>query len=390
MTTGNINWTDGLNYGFRTWTGGDGKYDAQNYIKENPYELSFKNVTRSTGTYPNNSYVGVDNFSLPFTSVYGSNQELALVNKIGYKLKEHQFMLGVAVAEARQTLMMAENVITTVGGVIYDLRHGQMKSAAQRLGLSHKTYRNDKFGRPVKGETLQGRWLQLQWGILPLYADVQALAIATAKQQNIIKKRTRISGWNQRSVPVDTSSNSAKVPVPGTQTCQRRFRYYLSEQDNARPSVVSNLGLDDIPSTAWELTHLSCAFDYFLPIGDYLNAYNIISKQLSGQLWYTDITTIKGQSGTPLVESLKYFKGAVDYLHVKRYQVSIGAIAAMDLRMPEVNNLGDALSPTRFGNLLALTMSSAFGLKPSKKSSNWTAARALHFEQSAAAYRKTI
>jgi len=392
MTSGN--WTEGVyssdsHYSHKEWSGDNGKYGSNGLCHENHYSLGkeWENMIRVN---PNYGVSCMGGSISGFAANFGANNELAVIRKIGAKVKSHQFMLPVALGEARESLSMMENAIRTVGGVVYDVRHGQMKDAAQKLGFALKSYKNDRFGKPVKGTTLQDRWLEFQWGVKPLIQDAQFAAVAFAKAQNKIVVRHKVQGHTINTVMKQTSVSPSLLDSLVPVVYKRRFRYYLSEEDNSRPPLLENLGASDVLSNAWELTHLSVVFDYFLPMGDYLAAIHTLPL-LKGELWYTDsIECYFDASYSGTSPNLLGFSTSGGQLYVNRYQVAANAIAAYDIPMPEFVKLKEALNPVRFGNLLALTMSSAFGLKPPKKVPTWQAARAQHYMQAQNAYNRTI
>lgn len=393
MTTGSHSSGDGdLNWTSESWSGNDGKYNSDGTIRENTYSLfSFQHEGTKGTVYPDAFACRMNVYPASFAIGFGANAALAVINKVASKTREHSFNLGVAMGESRDTLRMAEEAVLTVGGVIRDLRHGQLKNAAHKLGLTHKSYKNSKSGSLVRGKTLQDRWLELQLGWLPTLGDVQSAAIATAKAQNVINRRTRVQGFTAVQANYQPSDSPSNVPGKGDVVYKRSFRYYLSEKNNSRPSFAENMGLDDPFSIAWELIPMSFVFDYFIPVGDYLQAINSLPK-LDGSLWYTDSREWNATSLAPVQNHQFYAscKTSANGCSVERYRETTSGLAAMDLPLPTFNKLSKALSPIRFGNMLALTMSSAFGLKPPRKSSTWTGARAQHYEQSASAYRKTI
>lgn len=285
-------------------------------------------------------------FTLSGATNVTTNQQLAVLNKLLGKIKGHTFNLGVEAGQASQTIGLLSGNLRKLGGAALALRRGDFATAARQLGTRPKTTR-------LKAKDVSGRWLELQYGWLPLLSSsFEAAKAFEAISAGPRKKIFRAVVKGDREVNLSSSANfSAKTSV----LVGRRLQYEMYEE----LSVVRQLGLEDPLSVAWELTPWSFVIDWFIPFGTYLSNLNQIPK-LKGRWLITDFlkkdwTEVEFQwlpakvQGVRIIDAIqKSPRASFKVTHTKRtYSASPPPVP-----IPGFNFLG--LSPTRFFNALSL------------------------------------
>jgi len=325
-------------------TGGDGKYEVLPSgirVKWNNY---YKRVYEEFLT-PNSGF-GVyamygDNSSALFG--WDDNRSVALENKLVSKIKDHDFNLAVAVAEGSQTVKLVVNTIRTFNSALKDLHRGNITSAIRRFSW------NSGHAAPssLTGRTVASRWLELQYGWLPLLSDCYEAARAFEKLSHSPRTfSVRVSKH------IDSVYDSSQAP--SNYSLLRRFHtsksiiYEASENMSAQRS----LGLSDPLSVAWEITPFSFVADWFIPIGVYLENLNTIPN-LKGRFCVTEYSRSEGSSvfvGPEVV--LPAYLGA----SAKTSSIYINRIVSEKLAatMPSFKKLPQAMSPLHVANAIAL------------------------------------
>lgn len=224
---------------------------------------------------------GVGNFSNPTNGVvssfvvstdWSSNDDLNLIGKLRERIAGSDFNAGVVLAEGHKTLaMIAENATRIYKG-ISALKHGNLSAATAHLAGHVPKSKRPKSRRST---TAQSRWLELQYGWLPLLQDVMSGAQFLAHQLSVpIMQTVRVSREKKGSV---TWSGTAGWRYDKSEILSRSsIKATIAEKDIAQLS-----GLTDPASVAWELVPYSFVVDWFIPIGAYLSARGL-SQALTG------------------------------------------------------------------------------------------------------------
>jgi hypothetical protein len=176
-------------YYYRNWNGTDGKSQWNSYystsVRRNhaPYEvyISLGNdpVTEMPLGYRTEiNYVGLDP-DPAFRASITANDELAMIGNLINSIKGHQFNLGVAVAEGKQTVSLVVSTLGKLVNVVRSLKKGRFDLALRHLGGSpskHKQlYPSRKMRsdpRSLTSKDISASWLELQYGWTPLLSDV--------------------------------------------------------------------------------------------------------------------------------------------------------------------------------------------------------------------------
>jgi hypothetical protein len=286
----------------KSWSGTDGKYESYagtQRLKWNPYSVRGSAYLCSDALFKCYQYYLTDpsfvvDFSQPpslnlqpgssvndYGGISDTDKNRALT-KLLAKIKEHDFNLGVDLGQMKQTVNLLSGNLGKLGRAALALRRGDFSTAARQLGAHPR-------GTRLKPSDISGRWLELQYGWLPLLSSCYGAAEAFAAISSGPRKRVFIAtgstklDWNLSQSPV-----TYQALVKGK--IGRRIQYEMYEE----MSVARNLGLEDPLSVAWELTPWSFVIDWFYPIGNYLSNLNQIPK-LKGRWILTDFVKFDKQ-----------------------------------------------------------------------------------------------
>jgi len=317
--------------------GGDGKYEViggKTRSKWNNYTLNRWREVRSKN-YLNNYMDCSKSYVVSFPQIFQPNDILTCQSRLAEQIKGHNFNMAVSAAEGKKTANMVVNALGSVGGALLDLKRGKFESAARRFGVNQRPSKLDH-------KDLAGRWLELQYGWLPLLGDVyeasKAFESLTQKPRSQ-RFRSRL----KKTGTVDTSTS----PSNWTGACNYSAMIQITAELQESLSAPRSLGLTDPLTVAWELIPYSFVVDWFIPIGSYLETLNVLHG-LQGRFLTSKIVTFS-YSGIPKNASYNGCTangGGVNYERIVSTGLSVG--------MPGVNSLPDAMSPKRIWNAIAL------------------------------------
>lgn len=219
-------------------------------------------------------------YSTDSNSEWLANDTLALQGKLREAIAGSDFDLGVFLGESHQTLKLISENATRIYKAFKKVKKGDVVGASKALGVL-----------PPKGgshsKNVGSRWLELQYGWVPLVKDVHSAAEFLAKQLEFPLVRTyRVRRRKPLKLTTVAAGSVFNANAHGETRGQIIAR--LSEVDVAQLS-----GLTDPASVAWELMPWSFVFDWFVPIGEYLSARSLASS-LTGEFVVT--TTRRAES----------------------------------------------------------------------------------------------
>lgn len=323
-------------------TGTDGKYETyqgKQRLKWNNYETTKWSVRRTKGKSLAYGDIWRESNCFPGSSFPNANDLLTLQSRLSEAVKGHNFNLAVSAAQGKQTVDMVKNSIFAIGGAILDLKKGKFESAARRFGVAQRPSK-------LSHKDISGRWLELQYGWLPLLGDVYEAAKAyesitsDARVNRVTESLSKQWKGNASCSPPNYSCN-------GIVRERARYIYEMTEQ----LSTPRSLGLLDPASVAWELIPYSFVVDWFVPIGDYLANLNVIPK-LSGRFLLVHTRRFSGSSIETNLAAYKFTvrpTSSCNYIYMKRTVSS-----ALSVPKPVFESIPDAMSPSRIYNAIAL------------------------------------
>lgn len=271
---------------------------------------------------------------------FGANDQIALINKLGERLRGTDFDIGVSLAELPLACSMIYESALKIGKAIRSFKKGKAIDAWNHLTGS-KPYK--RFG-----VSQSSTWLELQYGWLPLLKDAHDGAEFLAHHLSDVPrpKKYRVS---HKAISLMASST-----LPGSEGFAKSShvirRSIVAEiTENRRATLIGQI---DPLTVAWELVPFSFVVDWFIPIGNYLSARGLASS-LSGVFVTTTVDRQLGRSWRRLpAGGTSNFSGGlldVDILSVTR---SISTSLSVD--MPQVKPLAKIASWTRAANAVSI------------------------------------
>lgn len=304
MTTGTIGsplisgFTSGAGFSpcfYKDWTGADGRIESYAGGTRTKWN-NFTSIINSRVMYQRGFWGWANNGTDPPTpgdplvyseyipswsqysdaQTFNSNEQNKLLSKVTQKVKGHQFNLAVELGQMRETVSTLSTNLSKLGRSILALKHGDFATAARQLGASPRSTR-------LKSSDISGRWLELQYGWLPLLSS----SFEAAKAFEAISNGPR-SALIRASISKPKEFDHSASPTHYSAKCRGKVTRYLQYEMYEEMSVERQMGLLNPLSVVWELTPYSFVVDWFVPIGTYLDNLNQIPKLL-GRWLITDV-----------------------------------------------------------------------------------------------------
>ena len=182
------------------------------------------------------------------------------------KIKDQKVNYGETLAEMRKTIAdLGETAKTLLRCYLY-ARKGKWARVLKELRIQKK----HKF---KAGKEVSGRWLELQFGWMPLMSDLKGTMELI--QEGFRKEKYRFSAVRQITTPLtgdDVMSPVVDNPfnhIEGSGVQITKVKIY-SEVRNGDLHALTQIGLTDPLQVAWALVPFSFVLDWFLPIGSML------------------------------------------------------------------------------------------------------------------------
>lgn len=293
--------------------------------------------------YVNLSIGGPEPEFLPFPPFlsFDNNSKLAVMAKLIERAKSHDFNLAVNAAQGKQLVNMVALNLRKLTRSLVALRHGKFDVAARQLGVSPKK------NTSLKTTDISGRWLELQYGWLPVLSDTFEAAKAFEAISNG-PRTMRVSAAAKRG---DRSKETNGIVQ---WSWDSRSSYRISLEMTEEMAAERQLGLFDPLSVAWEIVPYSFVIDWFLPIGTYLSVLAQL-PHLKGRYLITE----RRWRGGPLLEwADPHFSFFVEPVSLPEDDAFFKEVTRtpLDELHPPPPNFVDGLSgsPKRIFNAIAL------------------------------------
>lgn len=275
--------------------------------------------------YGENSGWNDSKFGIPNPPMFMEN---SAVSKALLKLKAQKVNLSVAFAERGETGELAIDAMNRVVGLLKTLgkRHGlswyqlksltagTLRSASKKRNAYLRNALNRRLGRernPLNQRNtkkLLNDFLQVQYGVRPLMQDVFGASDALCNKERdgdayraTVKatvKQDETSAWNESSF-----QSGGYLYYPATAHVVHvgyvRLDYVL---DNPVLATLSSLGITNPAELFWERVPFSFVVDWFLPVGNYLSAFDAALgwSFLAGSYSAISRVTVKSDGAVPL------------------------------------------------------------------------------------------
>jgi hypothetical protein len=238
-----------------------------NYFKHNDIKFTQKNADGFVRDFSTAEYVGSSSITFAPGQGWNANDDIKIFGKLREKIAGSDWNAGVATAESIKTLSLITNSATRIFTALKHVKGGRLASAAAVLtdGTSRAGFFKKPTRAPTNDKQMSSLWLELQYGWKPLLKDVKDAAEFLAHLHSVpnqqiyrVRKKREISfstlgTWENRQGEVSCS-----------------IKCIVREK-----SVPLLSGILDPYSVAWELLPWSFVVDWFIPVGNYLQARSL-------------------------------------------------------------------------------------------------------------------
>ena len=185
------------------------------------------------------------------------------------KVSNSDFNLGIALGELGDSINFVSGMSIRVLKALKATRRKLYYDAVRHLDIDQSLVRGFDFTK-LGRKHLADDWLQLQFGWLPILADIRGVI-------ETIRKDWNFDSPVLSSVRNKNFDNTALIPlqdneriVSGGLTTGISTKYFYTIEDRV-VYLLNSLGLANPMSLAWDLTPLSFTVDWFIPVGTWLS-----------------------------------------------------------------------------------------------------------------------
>ena len=281
-------------------------------------------------------------------NLWSSNDDLALLGKLRERVAGSDFNAGVFLGEGHMALKMIAANATKIYKALKAVRKGDVAGAARYLTGKEKNISASK--------SIANNWLELQYGWLPLLSDVKGGAEFLSHHFTTpMVFRVAVSRERKAMGGCLTGSPTSAYFPHNEAKSSGRIVALLKEKD-----VITLSGLTDPLSVAWELLPYSFVIDWFIPIGNYLQARGL-AQALTGTFVTTkrNRTEVGGYKGKTTTDTVAPFDTTVVTINNAKYSmlhttVTRTVSTSLSVPLPSMKPLGKVASWMHAANAVAL------------------------------------
>lgn len=207
----------------------------------------------------------------------GLSEEI-LIHSAGVKARNRvspvYFQSIVSLVELPKTVNLLTNTFKSVAYMVRGVKRGNWSDIKRAFSGRKTKLRNH---RDFAKQTATQRWLELRYGWTPLMLEAQGLLAAMSRPPDL-KVRQVARGFEKSELHTEVT----KVLDYGSYG-KETFRFDITRSSNARAYILyevalkglqplRDFGIVDLPQAAWELVPYSFVVDWFIPIGNWLEA----------------------------------------------------------------------------------------------------------------------
>lgn len=214
-------------------------------------------------------------YSHPYRDVNAMNQaETEALNKLGDSRAE----LGTALLEARKSAGMLATAAVKLVKLLLHAKRGQWSKIPREFGIRNATARTraGALARDISGDgtrSLANYYLEWKFGWQPLAADIKGAH--DILQQNL-QKALMLTARKGVTIRNDVTIRDTVVPPDAYDLngyCVREHRVTIDARlEDEHLHMAQQAGLINPLSIAWELVPWSFVADWFVPVGNTLQA----------------------------------------------------------------------------------------------------------------------
>lgn len=214
------------------------------------------------------SVIGIPNWGDHGWDISHSEQAIRSArDNVKQKVLDQKVNLAQVFAERQRTIDTVADSAFRIARALLAAKKGNLGQAAKHLGI----------GKPSQSTTknMASNWLALQYGWRPLLNDIYGTceALAQSKFPPILKfrARTKVSDSKLHYEQYESSSwgKLTQDEIGYESHAEIMLAYNMGNDINRS---MSQLGISNPATIAWELMPWSFVIDWFLPVGKFINS----------------------------------------------------------------------------------------------------------------------
>ena len=228
-------------------------------------------VDHLTSNYDYYSSEYLSKYRTPFSSstINGPKMENAISEAITSalgSLRGKHSNWGSDLGEMRQNVDSFSKAITKGSQFLYYMKRGRFNLAAEALGISRRSFSSSNN----RGRALANAWLAYSYGWRPYAQSVHDMQQTIADIVDRNSNNVEATGTGHAS---GGSSGTYYGKIRQSSNWHGSARCVLKATiDSPTAHNITKMGLSNPASIAWELTPFSFVVDWFVPVGNVLDA----------------------------------------------------------------------------------------------------------------------
>ena len=198
--------------------------------------------------------------------------------------------LAQAFAERAQTARLFADTAYRVVEMARNLRKGNLPGLVDSISKREADRLKRSVRKQPPDKRLATHWLEIQYGWKPLLQDVYGAARLLADHALERAVQTCVGHGFHKTLVFQAGSAQTLQPeviVLKTTKCSISASFQL---DSAARAGLAQTGIDNPALLAWELLPYSFVVDWFIPVGNYLEALNAFSGFVFDAGWTSRLT----------------------------------------------------------------------------------------------------
>lgn len=200
--------------------------------------------------------------------IYDENLKNQANTKALLKIAGNKAQLGVALAESKKAFQMLANTTVSLWTAYRHARRGEWKAVERSLGLSGS-------GKVLSGLYPANKWLEYQYGWKPLLSDLHDLygVVRGSLEQDSFLIHGKGGAYRTNDFDFTSFDSAARASLRHRSKAEQIVVTRLTGQlSSTKWRQASQIGLINPLSIGWELVPFSFLLDWFMPIGNVLEA----------------------------------------------------------------------------------------------------------------------
>lgn len=185
--------------------------------------------------------------------------------RLSDKVREKDIDLGIAIGEYKETAAFIATAMSKTARSYRMLRRGRLGDAVKTI----KGFRRSKGENNIPKEAItmaSGAWLSYQLALKPLLGDVHS---ALELMENSIDTSQRYLNVHSTLREITFAEDELNSYMFSSMACHGKVTFVI---DNPFWYTMSQVGVTNPISTAWELVPFSFVVDWFTPVGSVLTS----------------------------------------------------------------------------------------------------------------------